>query len=183
MPLNTFDQAPLKNALVPSSLAIFFQQSIVPLYIISAAETDIKVRRLEVIQQVCFNFHIFKATRNKQTIAKNLKLSNQLMNRDFNSPQGNQNKSSLSLLSEHDRNNKKSYGKHIAIFFKDSNKIISFPIRQNPPSISHHISMKRYFLLPEHRRSAYSYLPFGQTASSSYVAQYQKGKKPALLLQ
>lgn len=105
------------------------------------------------------------------------------MNRDFNSPHGNQNKSSLSLLSEHGRNNKKSYGKHIAIFFKDSNKIISFPIRQNPPSISHHISMKRYFLLPEHRRSAYSYLPFGQTASSSYVAQYQKGKKPALLLQ
>lgn len=71
MPLNTFDQAPLKNALDPSSLAIFFQQSIVPLYIISAVETDIKVTRLEVIQQVCLNFHIFKPTKNKQNIAKN----------------------------------------------------------------------------------------------------------------
>jgi len=40
MPLNTFDQAPLKNALDPSSFAIFFQQSIVPLYIISAVETN-----------------------------------------------------------------------------------------------------------------------------------------------
>lgn len=40
MPLNTFDQAPLKNAFEPSSLAIFFQQSIVPLYIISAVETN-----------------------------------------------------------------------------------------------------------------------------------------------
>lgn len=78
MPLNTFDQAPLKNALDPSSLAIFLQQSIVPLYIISAVETNIKVRRLEVIQQVCFNFCILKTTRNKQSTAEDLKFSNQL---------------------------------------------------------------------------------------------------------
>lgn len=48
MPLNTFDQAPLKNALDPSSLAIFLQQSIVPLYIISAVKTKIKVRSLNL---------------------------------------------------------------------------------------------------------------------------------------
>lgn len=77
MPLNTFDQAPLKNALDPSSLAIFLQQSIVPLYIISAVETNTEVRRLEVTQQVCFNCCIFK-TRNKQSEAEYLKFSSQL---------------------------------------------------------------------------------------------------------
>lgn len=40
MPLNTLDQAPLKKALGPSSLAIFLQQSTVPVYIISAVETN-----------------------------------------------------------------------------------------------------------------------------------------------
>lgn len=40
MPLNTLDQAPLKNAFPPSSFAIFFQQSIVPLYMISAVENN-----------------------------------------------------------------------------------------------------------------------------------------------
>lgn len=43
--------------------------------------------------------------------------------------------------------------------------------------------MQINFLQPDHHRSTYSYLPFGQTASSSYVAQYQKDKKPALPLQ
>lgn len=105
MPLNTFDQAPLKNALDPSSLAIFFQQSIVPLYIISAVETDREVRRLEVIQQVYFNFHIFKATKNKQSIGKNLILNDQFMKNNLNSPHGNKSISVLSLLNEHDRNN------------------------------------------------------------------------------
>lgn len=33
------------------------------------------------------------------------------------------------------------------------------------------------------QEQTYSYLPFVRTASSSYVAQYQKGTKPALLLQ
>lgn len=38
MPLSTLDQAPLKKALGPSSLRIFAQQSIVPLYMMSAVE-------------------------------------------------------------------------------------------------------------------------------------------------
>lgn len=41
MPLNTLDQAPLKKALGPSSFAIFLQQSTVPVYMISAVETNI----------------------------------------------------------------------------------------------------------------------------------------------
>ena len=41
MPLNTFDQAPLKKALGPSSFAIFLQQSTVPVYIRSAVETKV----------------------------------------------------------------------------------------------------------------------------------------------
>ncbi|EGV98368.1 hypothetical protein I79_006204 [Cricetulus griseus] len=36
MPLRTLDHAPLKKALLPSSRAIFLQQSIVPVYMISA---------------------------------------------------------------------------------------------------------------------------------------------------
>ena len=36
MPLRTLDQAPLKKALPPSSRAIFFQQSMVPVYMMSA---------------------------------------------------------------------------------------------------------------------------------------------------
>lgn len=36
MPLSTLDQAPLKKALVPSSRAIFLQQSRVPVYMMSA---------------------------------------------------------------------------------------------------------------------------------------------------
>lgn len=38
MPLITLDQAPLKKAFPPSSFIIFLQQSIVPLYMMSAAE-------------------------------------------------------------------------------------------------------------------------------------------------
>lgn len=45
IPRSTFDHAPLKNALEPSSRAIFLQQSIVPLYIMSAVGTD-SVRNL-----------------------------------------------------------------------------------------------------------------------------------------
>lgn len=41
MPLSTLDQAPLKKALAPSSFAIFLQQSTVPVYIISAVETNV----------------------------------------------------------------------------------------------------------------------------------------------
>lgn len=41
MPLSTLDQAPLKKALAPSSFAIFLQQSSVPVYIISAVETNV----------------------------------------------------------------------------------------------------------------------------------------------
>lgn len=41
MPLSTLDQAPLKNALPPSSRAILRQQSIVPLYMISAVEAKL----------------------------------------------------------------------------------------------------------------------------------------------
>lgn len=41
MPLNTLDQAPLKKALAPSSFAIFLQQSSVPVYMISAVETEV----------------------------------------------------------------------------------------------------------------------------------------------
>lgn len=37
IPLRTLDHAPLKKALPPSSLKIFRQQSIVPLYMMSAA--------------------------------------------------------------------------------------------------------------------------------------------------
>lgn len=40
MPRNTLDHAPLKKALAPSSLAIFLQQSRVPVYMMSAAETN-----------------------------------------------------------------------------------------------------------------------------------------------
>lgn len=36
MPLSTLDQAPLKKALGPSSREIFLQQSMVPLYMMSA---------------------------------------------------------------------------------------------------------------------------------------------------
>lgn len=38
MPLITLDQAPLKKAFPPSSFIIFLQQSIVPLYMMSAVE-------------------------------------------------------------------------------------------------------------------------------------------------
>lgn len=41
MPLSTLDQAPLKKALAPSSFAIFLQQSSVPVYIMSAVETNV----------------------------------------------------------------------------------------------------------------------------------------------
>lgn len=40
MPLITLDQAPLKKAFDPSSLRIFLQQSIVPLYMMSAVEME-----------------------------------------------------------------------------------------------------------------------------------------------
>lgn len=40
MPLITLDQAPLKKAFDPSSFMILLQQSIVPLYMMSAVETD-----------------------------------------------------------------------------------------------------------------------------------------------
>lgn len=40
MPLITLDQAPLKNARPPSSFRIFLQQSIVPLYMMSAVEAE-----------------------------------------------------------------------------------------------------------------------------------------------
>lgn len=36
MPRSTLDQAPLKKAFEPSSRAIFFQQSMVPVYMMSA---------------------------------------------------------------------------------------------------------------------------------------------------
>lgn len=40
MPRSTLDQAPLKKALAPSSLAIFLQQSKVPVYMMSAVEAN-----------------------------------------------------------------------------------------------------------------------------------------------
>ena len=40
MPLITLDQAPLKKAFDPSSLMIFLQQSIVPVYMMSAVEIE-----------------------------------------------------------------------------------------------------------------------------------------------
>lgn len=43
MPLSTLDQAPLKKALVPSSRAIFLQQSRVPLYMMSADKEQVQI--------------------------------------------------------------------------------------------------------------------------------------------
>lgn len=43
MPLSTLDQAPLKKALVPSSRAIFRQQSRVPVYMMSANREKMEI--------------------------------------------------------------------------------------------------------------------------------------------
>lgn len=48
IPLSTLDQAPLKNALPPSSRAILRQQSIVPVYMISAGKEKNKNQEILV---------------------------------------------------------------------------------------------------------------------------------------
>lgn len=60
MPLNTLDQAPLKKALDPSCLAIFFQQSIVPVYMISAVKTSkhIMKRVTQTIKGMKYSYYI-----------------------------------------------------------------------------------------------------------------------------
>lgn len=47
MPLSTLDQAPLKKALLPSSRAIFFQQSMVPVYMMSAEGEETESQMLQ----------------------------------------------------------------------------------------------------------------------------------------
>lgn len=64
MPLSTLDQAPLKKALPPSSRAILRQQSMVPVYMISAKEGKKKEKKkvsYEIklnIEQINCNFWV-----------------------------------------------------------------------------------------------------------------------------
>lgn len=52
MPLSTLDNAPLKKALEPSSRKIFFQQSMVPVYMMSAVGKNIILKRGHTFIQV-----------------------------------------------------------------------------------------------------------------------------------